>query len=112
MDRRKVAMAAGAAAALVSSPMAAAAAPAQALALPPAASYADLLQPIPNAVERLRLADLQDEAAAPQLIQVAHHHHHHHHNRHWYLTHGYAWIGGVWVLHPHHHHHHHHHHTA
>ena len=112
MDRRKVALAAGAVAALASAPMAASAAPLDTPAVPPAASYADLLQPIPNAVERLQLANAQEEAATPQLIQVAHHHHHHHHNRGWYLSHGYVWLGGAWVLRPPHHHHHHHHHQA
>ncbi len=115
MNRKKVAIAAGAVAALASAPMAASAAPLNEPAVPPAASYADLLAPIPNAVQRLQLADAQEAAASPELIQAQfhHHHHHHHHGRRWYLAHGYAWIGGVWVLHPpHHHHHHHHHHTA
>jgi len=89
--------------------------------IPKASSYADLLQPIPNATERLRAADLDTSNALeqPQLIQAQyydnrrrhHHHHHHHHNRSWYLSHGYWWQGGAWVLRPrpHHHHHHHHH---
>jgi hypothetical protein len=103
----------GAAAALAAGP--ALAAPSfEGPAVPPAASYADLLTPIPNAVERLQLADAQDAAQAPdaQLIQAQyrHHHHHHHHNRRWYMSHGYYWFGGAWVLRPPHHHHHHHHH--
>jgi G3E family GTPase len=77
----------------------------------PAASYADLLEPIPNAVERLKIADAQ-EAPQARLIEaqyapaeppvVAHHHHHHHHH-HWrrHRRHYY-----------HHHHHHHHHHSS
>lgn len=118
MDR-KTATIVGAAAALVAAP---------ALATPntapvaPAASYAELLDPIPNAVERLRIADAQDAAQPPRLIKAqydAHHHHHHHHhhshhNRRWYHQHGYVWLGGAWVLRPpprHHHHHHHHHHN-
>jgi hypothetical protein len=58
-------------------------------------SIAELLNPIPNALEKLRIVQAQDQAASDE-IQVAetliikhHHHHHHHHYR------------------PHHHHHHH-----
>jgi hypothetical protein len=98
-----------------------------ALAAPPAAepavaaSYAELLEPIPNAVERLKVADAQEAARPPQLIEAQyadqHHHHHnnqhhhHHHNRRWYQQHGYYWFGGQWTLRPPHHHHHHHHHN-
>jgi len=95
--------------------------------VPVAASYAELLTPIPNATHRLRAADAQEMAAEPQLIPAQyyhHHHHHHHHHNHytrwWYMQHGYYWYGGRWVLRParryyrqryyHHHHHHHHHH--
>jgi len=65
-----------------------------------ASSYADLLKPIPNALEVLKA---QAEAAPPapggdaeptvQTVQYYHHHHHHHHHYRRY----------------HHHHHHHHH---
>jgi hypothetical protein len=88
-----------------------------ALATPAAQAPAELLTPIPNAVERLQLADA--EAQAPRFIEaqfVVHHHHHHHHhhhrNRRWYLQNGYYWNNGAWLLRPrpHHHHHHHHHH--
>ncbi|HEY1426644.1 MAG TPA: hypothetical protein VGF50_08235 [Caulobacteraceae bacterium] len=121
----KIATIAGAAA-LVVAPAIAGATPAAASqpAVPVAATYADLLSPIPNAVERLKIADMQaqTETAQPQLIQAQYydHHHHHHHNhyrrysrRAWYLAHGYYWYGGQWVLRPryHHHHHHHHHHN-
>lgn len=82
-------------------------------AAPQASSYADLLAPIPNAVELLK-AD--DAARAPQPakaadeVQVAqvyyapyappyasyrHHHHHHHHH-------------SYYRRYSHHHHHHHH----
>jgi hypothetical protein len=67
------------------------------------ASYAELLRPIPNAVERLRLLE-QTEDTPPQAADGAplaytvqyyrHHHHHHHHHR--------------YARHHHHHHHHHH----
>ena len=87
--------------------------------IPAAFSYADLLQPLPDAAERLRL----DDAAGPdeahlipaQLnigIGVGHHHHHHHHSARWYRSHGFYWNGQVWIQgpppRPHHHHHHHH----
>ena len=75
-----------------------------------AQSYAELLDPIPNAVERLALVNSQAEPDGARLIDaqyypdgpVAHHHHHHHHTyyrRHWRRRH----------YHHHHHHHHHHH---
>jgi hypothetical protein len=105
----------GAAVALTAAP--ALATPAdQAPAIPVAASYAELLTPIPNAVERLKLADAEAQAQQPRLIEAQfivphHHHHHHHHNRRWYLQNGYYWNNGAWILRPrpHHHHHHHHH---
>ena len=89
-------------------------------AVPVASSYAELLQPIPNATERLQLADAQAQTDAPRLILAqwgrGHHHHHHHHyrGRAWYTQHGYSWFGGRWALRPvrHHHHHHHHHHDG
>jgi dienelactone hydrolase len=111
--KRKTATLVGAAAALVAGPALAALTPAEASPVPTAASYAELLQPIPNATERLRLADAQSAADAPARIIPAqyhhHHHHHHHHNRRWYRSHGYFWSGGAWVLRPRHHHHHHNH---
>ena len=109
MDR-KIATMVGAAAALATGP-ALAARPA----VPVAASYAELLEPIPNAAERLQIADAEDAAQPARLIEAQwayhHHHHHHHHLRRWYMQHGYYWSGGRWVLRPvrHHHHHHHHH---
>jgi hypothetical protein len=112
---RKIATLVGAAAALAAGSALAAAPVSPVLAEAPAAvatSYAELLEPIPNAVERLRAAN---EGAA-QLAQYRddsgaahHHHHHHHHNRAWYLAHGYYWHNGQWVLKPVRHHHHHNH---
>lgn len=110
MDRKSASIA-GAAAALAAGP-AFAAAPPQEPAVPVAASYAELLTPIPNAVERLKRAEAE---APPALIEaqyappVAHHHHHHHHSRRWYLAHGYIFQRGAWILAPRPHHHHHHH---
>ncbi len=72
-----------------------------ALPLAPAASYADLLAPIPNALARIQnepgVVGTQ-EAEAPPLVQDVQffpHHHHHHRYRHRY--------------HRRYHHHHHHH---
>ena len=99
MDRTTSLGVAAAISALVALP--AAAEPSTAPAVPQAQSYSELLDPIPNAVERLRLADAQEEPRA-RLIEaqyypppVDHHHHHHHWRRH----------------RRHHHHHHHHHHS-
>jgi hypothetical protein len=89
---------------------------AQANPVPVAATYSELLAPIPNAVERLQLANAADAAAQPQLIEAQYNqyqdHHHHHqqrHNRRWYYQHGYVWLNGSWMLRPPPHHHHHHH---
>jgi hypothetical protein len=75
--------------------------------VPPAQTFAELLDPIPQAVSRLSTqhgeGELTDavgsvEDRPVQLAQYYHHHHHHHHH-HWW-----PW------RHRHHHHHHHHHH--
>ena len=62
--------------------------------LAPAQSYAELLDPIPDAVSRLTAPgdDVDGGAMTVELAQYHHHHHHHHHYRR-----------------RHHHHHHHHH---
>ena len=97
---------------------AATASPATADPIPPAASYADLLQPVPNAMSRLNADDAARQNAPAELYQAQynpggpvdhHHHHHHHHNRRWYMQHGYYWNGRTWMMRPRHHHHHHHH---
>ena len=111
----KIATLAGVAALAAVPALAGATPPASEPAVPVAATYAELLNPIPNASERLQRADAQAEAQ-PQLIEaqyVAHHHHHHHHNgysRSWYRSHGYYWYGGRWAQRPRHNHHHHHNH--
>lgn len=93
MDKTKLG---AAAAALLSLPLAGAATAATEPAIPSAASYADLLQPIPNASERLARADSEEPPARliPAQIVVAVPHHHHHHWRRWRRR------------HYHHHHHH------
>lgn len=73
-------------------------------ALKPAASYSDLLKPIPNALDVLQrqaaAADTAPDAETPsvQNVQFFPHHHHHHHRYHRRRR-------------PHYHHHHHHHHN-
>jgi hypothetical protein len=67
-----------------------------------ASSYAELLQPIPNAAATLKVIDERAPAASAeprvQLAQAHHHHHHHHHRT------------VIIRRHRHHHHHHHDHH--
>jgi hypothetical protein len=77
----------------------------------PAASYRNLLNPVPNALEALKADDARrasDQTVSTKVAQVVigvgHHHHHHHHHHVVPRVH-------VRVL-PHHHHHHHHHHSS
>ena len=78
-------------------------------------SYADLLEPIPNAVALLQAVD-----ESPQLRRlktsrwpsstITHHHHHHHS----FYRHHHSYYPRVVVVpryRRHHHHHHHHHHS-
>ena len=102
--------------------------PAQASAAPaPSAvlkahSYADLLEPIPNAAKVLQALDEQAPPETEPKVQLAqwYHHHHHHHHHHGYWRgygygpgYGYGYGPRVYVVprrYYHHHHHHHHHH--
>ncbi len=64
-----------------------------------ASSFAELLEPIPNAAATLKAVDEQTGPSAAGNVELAqyyyyHHHHHHHHHHFWR-----RW---------HHHHHHHH----
>jgi hypothetical protein len=65
-------------------------------------SFAELLEPIPNAASVLKTVDESQPAPSTegnvQLAQYYYHHHHHHHHHHF------------WRRWRHHHHHHHHHH--
>lgn len=81
-----------------------------------ASSFAELLQPIPNAAATLQAVDEAAPAAAHEDLHVAqlyyHHHHHHHHHHHGFYR---RYAPRVVVV-PryrfrHHHHHHHHHHS-
>lgn len=82
-------------------------------------SYADLLEPIPNAGALLQAID---EAAPPktsenvQLAQFFYHHHHHHHHHHSFYPRRRYYEAPIVVVpryrrYHHHHHHHHHHHS-
>jgi len=106
MDK-KLAGLLGAAAALTTMTAAQAAAPDQKTEMAPAASYRDLLDPVPNALSALRADDAKRSEAKTELAQVSvqlgHHHHHHHHHR------GVVVRVGPGHHHYHHHHHHHHH---
>jgi hypothetical protein len=83
-------------------------------------SYAELLEPIPNAASLLKAVDESKPVLSAdenvQLAQFYHHHHHHHHHHHGYYRGGYGYDGyGPRVVivprYRHHHHHHHHHHS-
>jgi hypothetical protein len=66
--------------------------------LKPAQSFAELLDPIPNAAGLLQAQDEQTGGAESKPVQLAQYHHHHHHYRHHHHHHHYR--------HYHHHHHH------
>jgi hypothetical protein len=78
-------------------------------------SFADLLEPIPNAAALLRAVD--ESAPVPsaddnvQLAQYYHHHHHHHHHHHAFYPNYAPRVIIVPRRYRHHHHHHHHHHS-
>jgi hypothetical protein len=84
-------------------------------------SYAELLEPIPNASALLRAVDEARPApSADANVELAqyyrHHHHHHHHHHHAFYPRYYDPYGPVVVVpryrrYYHHHHHHHHHHS-
>ena len=69
-------------------------------------SYAELLDPIPNARALLREADAV-AASRPARVEKTQYydHHHHHHNQY-----GPGWGGGYGYGYRYYHHHHHHHH--
>jgi hypothetical protein len=80
-----------------------------------ARSYAELLQPIPNAVALLMAADAVNAARAKgeagqnpnvKLAQYGYDYHHHHHHHRWYHHHHHH-HHHHWYHHHHHHHHHH-----
>jgi hypothetical protein len=88
--------------------------------LTPARSYAELLEPIPNALAVLQAIDAAEaargaqEAGSDASVTLVQYYHHHHHNRWWRHHHHH----NRWWRHHHHHnrwwrrHHHHHHHRG
>jgi hypothetical protein len=93
MDKKIVgALGAVSALALAASGSAVAAPGVETSALRPAQSFAELLDPIPNAAATLIAEDQNSAPAEGAPVQLAQYHHHHHHHHHFY----------------HHHHHHHH----
>jgi hypothetical protein len=96
MDK-KIAGLLAAAAALTTMSGAEAAVPAPSAGLEPAATYRDLLEPIPNALALLKSDDTRGtDTRADGQTRLAQHHHHHHHR----------W----WRRYHHHHHRYYHHH--
>ena len=77
-------------------------------------SFADLLEPIPNAAALLQAVDESGPAPSAdgnvQLAQFYHHHHHHHHHSQYR-----RYAPRIVIVPPryrrYHHHHHHHHHS-
>ncbi len=56
--------------------------------VPRAQSFAELLEPIPNAVERLKIADAQDAAPQPRLVEAQYYvlrRYHRHYYRRYYV---------------------------
>ena len=78
-------------------------------------SYAELLEPIPNAGALLQAIDEQVPAKASENVQLAQYYHHHHHHHSFYRRRYYNEAPVVVVpryrRYYHHHHHHHHHHS-
>lgn len=79
-------------------------------------SFADLLEPIPNAAALLQAVDESRPApSADENVQLAQFYHHHHHHHSQYRRYGYDEYAPRVIIVPrryrHHHHHHHHHHS-
>ncbi len=101
LDKTLIGLIGGASAlALLGGAQASAAPTADEVMLQPARSFAELLDPIPNAEKVLRadnerVSDASVIEDQPMVVAEYYHHHHHHHYHHHY--------------HHHHHHHYHHH---
>lgn len=116
MDRTLLSMLGGVSAlALLSSPGFAATPIEEPAPLRPASSFAELLDPIPNALSVLKA---EDQRAATRPVQLAqwdggmdgyYHHHHHHHHHHFQRFYAPPVMDFGWRRHHHHHHHWHHH---
>jgi hypothetical protein len=74
-------------------------------------SFAELLEPIPNAAALLKAVDESPTPSADENVKLAqyyHHHHHHHHHHSFYRRYGPVVVVPRYRRHHHHHHHHHH----
>ncbi|HLX18141.1 MAG TPA: hypothetical protein VKS24_23370 [Bradyrhizobium sp.] len=75
-------------------------------------SFAELLEPIPNAAALLKAVDeSQPRPSADDNVRLAqyyHHHHHHHHHNGYYRRYGPIVVVPRYRRYHHHHHHHHH----
>ena len=89
-------------------------------AVPRATSYAQLLEPIPDAAARLQTADLDESQSGVRLIPAAWryrwvrervYYRHRYYRRHYYYGYRYAVPIYPFLYYHHHHHHHHHHHS-
>jgi hypothetical protein len=74
-------------------------------------SFAELLDPIPNAAALLKAVDESPAPSADENVKLAqyYHHHHHHHHHSSYRRYGPVVVVPRYRRHHHHHHHHHHH---
>ena len=74
-------------------------------------SFADLLEPIPNAVALLQAVEESAPAPATENVQMAQYYYHHHHHHHSFYHHHHSYYPRVIVVpryrrYYHHHHHH------
>ena len=104
MDKTLISLLSGASALALLGGSQACAAPAvdEANVLQPARSFAELLDPIPNAEKVLRAENDRSDAVFAEenpIVMAQYHHHHHHYHHHYHHHHHYY----------HHHYHHHHH---
>ena len=72
-------------------------------------SFADLLEPIPNAAALLQAVDESAPEAKVELVQLYIYHHHHHHAYRRYYEPRVVVVPPRYSRYHHHHHHHHHH---
>src|SRR5579884_1913405 len=70
----------------------------------PVTTYADLLQPVPNAVDALNHDEATRAQEQPAQVELAqffgHHHHHHHHHGFYHHHHHHGFFGGGVVIGP------------
>jgi hypothetical protein len=69
-----------------------------------ATSFAELLNPVPNAAAILKAIDENPSAGTPAGVELAQYHHHHHRDWRWYHHHHWQQHNHHWFRHHHHHH--------